>query len=89
MSLWIHPIYELLMLQGLFELAAKTYKPKQQRRQQQQGGKRRPSMTGTIEFLDAPPSDSAATLQLQVRGHKYALHHKLWYACRAQQQNTT
>lgn len=56
-------------LQGLFELAAKTYKPKQQRRQQQSvGGKRRPGVTGTIEFLDAPPSDSAATLQLQVRG---------------------
>ena len=63
----INPICELLALQGLFELAAKTYKPKQQRRQQQQGGKRRPSMTGTIEFLDAPPSESAATLQLQVR----------------------
>ena len=80
-------ICKLWVLQGLFELAAKTYKPKQQRQQRQQqqpGGKRRPSMTGTIEFLDAPPSDSAATLQLQARGRrKYTLCNALWCACRA------
>jgi hypothetical protein len=77
-SFQIKLICKLWVLQGLFELAAKTYKPKQQRqqRQQQQGGKRRPSMTGTIEFLDAPPSDSAATLQLQVSGSERTPNHK-------------
>lgn len=54
----------ICLLQGLFELAAKTYKPKQRVRR---GGKRRAAVTGTIDFLDAPPSESAAALQLQVQ----------------------
>lgn len=83
----INPICELLALQGLFELAAKTYKSKQ-RRQQQQGGKRRPSMTGTVEFLDAPPSESAATLQLQVRLERRTLHQQSTQHTIGQQHTT-
>lgn len=50
--------------QGLFELASKTY---QRRSPPRRSGKRRTAVTGTIDFLDAPPSESAAVLQLEQR----------------------
>lgn len=53
------------LLQGLFELASKTYKPPPNA--PRRSAKRCAAVTGTIDFLDAPPSESAAALQLEQR----------------------